>query len=171
MPRQYPRSAFQGLCGVTRMGQQQLATQSLCVHLLGLEFVTPPLCSAPKQASLGTSPLSPKYFRNAPLFMILFLGKRKHTPPCSSAELFLAQKNGGVNRGKISVVDMAFLVFIGFLYLPPAWKVFLRGQKSSPNDFLSVVVVYVFFLLCVFRGTLMAHAFPTDPVILKMLRS
>ena len=37
---------------------------------------------------------------------------------------------------------MAFLVFIGFLYPPPAWKVFLSGQKSSPKDFLLVVVVY-----------------------------
>ena len=40
---------------------------------------------------------------------------------------------------------MVFLVFIGFLYPPPAWKVFLLGQKSSPKDFLSVVVVYAFF--------------------------
>ena len=53
-----------------------------------------------------------------------FLGKRKHTPPCSSAELFFAGKKG-VHRGKISVVDMAFLVFIGFLYPPLPWKVFL----------------------------------------------
>ena len=72
------------------------------------------------------------------------LGKRNHTPPCSSAELFFAEKNG-VHRGKISVVDMLFLVFIGFLYPPPAWKVFLSGQKSSPKDFLLVVVVYAFF--------------------------
>ena len=43
------------------------------------------------------------------------------------------------------MVDMVFLVFIGFLYPPPVWKVFLLGQKSSPNDFLSVVVVYAFF--------------------------
>ena len=52
------------------------------------------------------------------------LGKRNHTPPCSSAELCFAEKNG-VHRGKISVVDMVFLVFIGILYPPPAWKVFL----------------------------------------------
>ena len=39
---------------------------------------------------------------------------------------------------------MAFLVFIGFWYPPPAWKVFPFGQKSSPKDFLSVVVVYAF---------------------------
>ena len=55
------------------------------------------------------------------------LGKRKHTPPCSSAELlnFSLQKKNGVYRGQISVVDMVFLVFVGFLYPPPAWKVFL----------------------------------------------
>ena len=36
MPSQYPRSAFQGLCGC-QGGQQQLTTQTLCVHLLGIE--------------------------------------------------------------------------------------------------------------------------------------
>ena len=72
------------------------------------------------------------------------LEKRKHTPPCSSAELFFAEKYGG-HRGKISVVDMVFLVLIGFSYPPLTWQVFLRGQKSSPNYFLSVVVVYAFF--------------------------
>ena len=55
---------------------------------------------------------------------IQILGRRKRTPPCSSAELFFAEKNG-VHSGKISVVDMVFPVFIGFLYPPPAWKVFL----------------------------------------------
>ena len=44
------------------------------------------------------------------------------------------------------MVDVAFLVLIGFLYPPPAWEVFFSGQKSSPKDHLSVVVVYV--LLC-----------------------
>ena len=39
---------------------------------------------------------------------------------------------------------MVFLVFIRFLYPPPAWKVVLLGQKSSPKDVLSVVVVYAF---------------------------
>ena len=43
------------------------------------------------------------------------------------------------------MVDMAFLVFIGFLYPPLAWKVFLWGQRSPPKDFLSVVVVYALF--------------------------
>ena len=37
MPKQYPRSDFQGLLGVTRGGQQQFATQTLRVHLLGIE--------------------------------------------------------------------------------------------------------------------------------------
>ena len=64
--------------------------------------------------------------------------------PAPVKNFLLPQKNGG-HRGKISVVDMAFLVFIGFLYPPLAWKVFLCGQKSSPKDFLSVVVVYAFF--------------------------
>ena len=36
-------------------------------------------------------------------------GKRKHTPPCSSEELFVAEKKWG-HRGKIAVVDMVFLV-------------------------------------------------------------
>ena len=54
------------------------------------------------------------------------LGKRNHTLPCSSAELFFAEKNG-VHRGKISVVDMAVLVFIGFL----SGKFSLRPEKFS----------------------------------------
>ena len=35
---QYPQSAFQGLSGVDRGGQQQFATQTLHVHLLGIDF-------------------------------------------------------------------------------------------------------------------------------------
>ena len=35
---------------------------------------------------------------------------RKHTPPCSSAELFFAEQKGG-HRGKISVVDMVLQGF------------------------------------------------------------
>ena len=42
------------------------------------------------------------------------------------------------------MVDMVFLVFIGFLYPPLVWKVFLLGQKSSPKDFLSVVYAFFF---------------------------
>ena len=50
------------------------------------------------------------------------LGKRNRTPPCSSEELFFAERNGG-NRQKISVADVVSLVFIGFLCRPPAWKI------------------------------------------------
>ena len=75
-------------------------------------------------------------------------GKKKAYTTLLQRRTFLCRKkfpkNGG-HRGKISVVDMVSLVSIGFLYPPPAWKVFLLGQKSSPKDFLSVVVVYVFF--------------------------
>ena len=38
MLSQYPRSAFQGFCGGHREGQQQFATQTLRVHLLGIDL-------------------------------------------------------------------------------------------------------------------------------------
>ena len=38
MLSQYPQSAFQGSVGITRRGQQQFATQTLRVHLLGIEM-------------------------------------------------------------------------------------------------------------------------------------
>ena len=38
MVSQYSRSVFQGLCGGHQRGQQQFATQTLRVHLLGIEF-------------------------------------------------------------------------------------------------------------------------------------
>ena len=102
------------------------------------------------------------------------LGKRKRTPPCSRAELFFAEKNG-VYRGKISVVDIVFLVFIGFLYPPPAWKVFLLGEKSSPKDFLSVAVVYAFFFSVVIFFSLteapLPDPNPTPPNTLKRTRN
>ena len=76
------------------------------------------------------------------------LGKRNRTPPCSSPALFFEEKNG-VHRGKISVVDMVFLVFIGFLYPPPAWKGFsLRPEKFSKRYSFGGGCV-PFFLLCV----------------------
>ena len=51
------------------------------------------------------------------------LGKESiHRP--APARNFLCRKNGG-HRGKISVVDMACLVFIEALSLPLAWKGFL----------------------------------------------
>ena len=37
MLSQYPRAAFRGFCGGHRQGQQQFATQTLRVHLLGIE--------------------------------------------------------------------------------------------------------------------------------------
>ena len=41
---QYPQSAFQGFSGVARGDQQQFATQTLCVRLLGVEFFVYRLC-------------------------------------------------------------------------------------------------------------------------------
>ena len=62
--------------------------------------------------------------------------KRKHTQPCSSEELFFAEKNG-FRRGKISVVNMVLLVLIRFLYPLPAWKVFLfEARKVLQKIFL-----------------------------------
>ena len=37
MQSQYPQSAFQGFSARSPAGQQQFATQTLCVHLLGLD--------------------------------------------------------------------------------------------------------------------------------------
>ena len=37
MPSQYPLSAFQALSGVPGGAQQQFVTQTLCVHLLGID--------------------------------------------------------------------------------------------------------------------------------------
>ena len=90
---------------------------------------------------------------------LLTAGKKKAYTALLQCRTFLCRKNG-VHRGRISVVDMVFLVFIGFWYPPPAWKVFLFGQKSSPNDFLSVVVVYAFFLLCYRDATNTPHGKP-----------
>ena len=72
------------------------------------------------------------------------LGKRKRTPPCSSAELFFAEKNR-VHRGNISVVDMGFPGFYRVFVSTTGLESFLSDQKSSPKIFLSVVVVYAFF--------------------------
>ena len=70
------------------------------------------------------------------------LGKRKRTPPCSSAELFFAEKNGA-HRGKISAVDMAFLGFYRVFVSTTGLESF--SVRPSPKDFLSVVVVTLFF--------------------------
>ena len=40
---------------------------------------------------------------------------------------------------------MVFLVFIGFLYPPPAWNVFSFRPEKIPKRFSSGVVVYVLF--------------------------
>ena len=74
-------------------------------------------------------------------------GKKKAHTALLQCRTFLCRKKIGGHRGKISVVEKVFLVFIGFLYPPPIWKVILRGQTSSPKDFLSVVVVYALFNL------------------------
>ena len=60
--------------------------------------------------------------------------KKRHTPPCPSKELFFAERNGG-HRGKISVVDMVFLVCSGFLYSPLAWKTFFQARKVVQKIF------------------------------------
>ena len=46
-----------------------------------------------------------------------------------------APKWGGGQRGAISVVDMVFLVFIRFLYPPPAWNVFFEARKVPQKIF------------------------------------
>ena len=50
------------------------------------------------------------------------LGKRNHTPPCSSAELFFADKMGSTEE-RFRWWIWVFLAFIGLLYPPPAWNV------------------------------------------------
>ena len=81
------------------------------------------------------------FLRNSNGIVKLSLGKRKHTPPCSSAELFFAEKMGSTEeRFRWWIWFSWFLQ--GFLYQPPTWKVF---SLRTPNDFLSVVVVYAFF--------------------------
>ena len=62
------------------------------------------------------------------------LGKRKHTPPCSSAELLSAEEKWGPQRKDLGGGN-GFLVFIGFLYPPPAWKVFFEARKVLQKIF------------------------------------
>ena len=89
--------------------------------------------------------MSPNASNSGKSLSELILGKRKHTPPCSSAELFFAEKMGST-EGKISVVDMVFLVFMGFLYPPPAWESFsLRPEKFSKRFSFGGGCVRVFF--------------------------
>ena len=52
------------------------------------------------------------------------LGKRNHTPPWSSAELCFAEKKGSAEERFWWWIWFSWF-FIGFLYPPLAWKVFL----------------------------------------------
>ena len=86
--------------------------------------------------------------------LAISLGKRKHTSPCSSVELFCAEKNGGPQRKSF-----------GGGYGSPGFQrdvvsatdlenSSLRIEKF-PKDFLSVVVVYALIFSAsreLFRG-------------------
>ena len=63
------------------------------------------------------------------------VGKRNRTPPCSSEELFCAAREGG-HRGKVSVVDMAFLIFIGLCIHHRRGKCFFLSPENLSNRFL-----------------------------------
>ena len=79
-------------------------------------------------AGLLQSPKTPDYQKSEKIRKIdIVKNWEKETVhrPAPVQNFSLQKKKNGVHRGKISVVDMAFLVFIGFLYPPPAWKVFL----------------------------------------------
>ena len=66
---------------------------------------------------------------------LTWLGKREHTPPCSSAELFFAEKNGG-HKEKISVVDMVFPFFLGgFGIHHRRGKLFFEARKVPQKIF------------------------------------
>ena len=66
-------------------------------------------------------------------------GKRNHTPPCCSDEIFFAEKKGGL-KDKMSVVDMVALVSKGF-FESTTGLFFFAVPKSYPKYFLPVVVV------------------------------
>ena len=70
------------------------------------------------------------------------LEKKARTALPQWTPLFFAEKWGP--QRKDFGDRYGFPGFIGFLHLPPAWKVFLWGQKSSLKHFLSVVLVYAF---------------------------
>ena len=75
-------------------------------------------------------------------------GKKKAYTALLECRTELCRKKWGPQRKDFGG-GYGFPGFIGFLYPPPAWKVFLWGQKSSPKDFLSVVVVHAFFFSAV----------------------
>ena len=70
----------------------------------------------------------------APHERLTQLGKRKHTPPCSSAELFFAEKNGG-HRGKISVVDMVFPGFHWVFVSTTDLEIFSLRPEKFPKRY------------------------------------
>ena len=77
----------------------------------------------------------------------LRLGKRNHTPPCSSPELFFAEKNG-VHRTKILVVDVFFPGFYRVFVSTTGLESFsLRPEKLSKRFSCGGGCVR-FFLLC-----------------------
>ena len=71
-------------------------------------------------------------------------GKKKAYTPAPVKNFSLPKKNGG-HREKTSVVDMAFLFFSYRVFVSTTDLESFLGQKSSSRDYLSVVVVYVFF--------------------------
>ena len=77
----------------------------------------------------------------------LLLGKRNHTPPCSSAELSL-QKKKGVHRGKISVVDMVFLAFVRVFVSTTGLESFSLGPEKFSKRVSFGGGCVRFFLLC-----------------------
>ena len=79
--------------------------------------------------------------------LVAVRGERNHTPPCSSEELVFAEKNGG-RRGKIAVVDMASLVFIGLLWIyHQPGKSALMPEEFSMRFSIGGGSVRVFFCL------------------------
>ena len=93
MLSQYPRSAFPGLARVTRGGQQQFATQTLRVHLLGLEGWNLSRQTKPKNgqfagrfATTGYLMNSvffffPRAWKNKSIFLVCHLQESPSRPP------------------------------------------------------------------------------------------
>ena len=82
-------------------------------------------------------------FRPGPL-----AGKKKSIHRPAPVQNFSLQKKNGVHRGKISVVDMVFLVFIGFFVSTNGLESFsLRPEKFSKRFSFGGGCV-CFFLLC-----------------------
>ena len=86
-------------------------------------------CMKTPQASFGRS--SPTPLREVRR-QLVELGKRNHTPPAPVRNYSLPQDMGA---RKISLVNVVSPVFIGFLYLRPAWKGLIRDQKVIQTIF------------------------------------